>query len=119
MAAFAITFTDINRNTSWTADCDATDLADAEAYAKKVVRGYARTGSYVVVASVVAKPAKKAVYWISLDLHHCVNAFAAVDSDHSDVLEFDDVDEACDEAFAWQQKGYPKASVETSWKIAR
>lgn len=59
------------------------------------------------------------IFWISIDLYHCVNAAGEIDSDHSDVLEFDDIDEACDEAFAWQRKGYPQATVESSWKVSR
>lgn len=57
-------------------------------------------------------------YWISLDVYHCVNAFGEVDSDHSDVMMFTDIDEACDECHAWKGKGYPCANVETSWKAS-
>jgi hypothetical protein len=42
-----VTYTDINRNASWTADSGYADLEEAKAYASKVCRGHARTGSYV------------------------------------------------------------------------
>jgi hypothetical protein len=59
------------------------------------------------------------IYWISLDVYHCVDADGNVSREHSDVLEFTDLDDACDEAFKWQKDGYPCANVESSWKPAR